>query len=67
MQKKNKLLRKCKFENDPIVKEHLSEEIKKVRNEFRKKSKIKKLDNVVNGDDPPLIKKKNDLFQSYIK
>ena len=58
--KKNKLLTKYRKTNDPNV----NEEIKKVRKEFRTKRDQKKRDNVVNDDDPALIKKK---FWSFFK
>ena len=58
--KKNKLLNKYKATQD----KHILEEIKKVRKEFKKTCEKKKRDNVINDDDPALIKKK---FWSYLK
>ena len=36
--------------------EIINEEIKAVRNEFRNKTDRKKMDNIMNNDDPALIK-----------
>ena len=58
--KKNKLLNKFKRTNDPNV----YEEIKKTRKKFKNACSRKKRDNVINDDDPALIKKK---FWSYFK
>ena len=62
--RKNKLLTKYRTEADPVIKHQLNEEIKKVRKNFRKTNTRKKLDNIVNEDDPALIKKK---VWSYFK
>ena len=55
---------KYRCETDPVIKYQLNEEIKKVRKKFRKANTRKKLDNIVNEDDPALIKKK---FWSFFK
>ena len=57
---KNKLLNKYKLTKDDKIKE----EIKKIRKKFRKTCEKKKRDNVLNDDDPAIIKKK---FWSYLK
>ena len=62
--KKNKLLTKFRKEVDPNAKNRINEEIKKVRKNIRKANTRKKLDNIVNEDDPALIKKK---FWSFFK
>ena len=62
--KKNKLLTKFRSVVDPDTKNKINEEIKKVRKNIRKANTRKKLDNVVNNDDPALIKKK---FWSFFK
>ena len=58
--RKNKLLDKFKRTNDPSV----YEEIKKLRKNFKNACSQKKRDNVINDDDPALIKKK---FWSFFK
>ena len=58
--RKNKLLDKFKQTNDPNV----QEEIKKIRKKFKTVATKKKRDNVLNDDDPALIKKK---FWSFFK
>ena len=62
--RKVKLLNKKKGSNDPIVKNQLDEEIRKIRTDFKKLTDQKKMDNVINSDDPALIKKK---FWSFYK
>ena len=58
--KKNKLLAKYKRTNDPNV----YEEIRKIRKKYKTTCTQKKRDNVVNDEDPALIKKK---FWSFFK
>ena len=58
--KKNKLINKYKATQDS----NILDEIKKVRKKFKKTCEKKKRDNVINDDDPALIKKK---FWSYLK
>ena len=62
--KKVKLLDKKKHTNDPNTKLQINEEIKSVRKLFRNKVDLKKMANVINDDDPALIKKK---FWSFYK
>ena len=62
--KKSKLLTKYRREADPDIKQAIHEEIKKVRKTYRKVNTKKKRDNVLNDDDPALIKKK---FWSFFK
>ena len=62
--KKEKLLNKKKKTQDPQIKFQIDEEIKKTRKKFKKLSTQKKRDNVLNDDDPALIKKK---FWSFFK
>ena len=57
---KNKLLNKYKKTKDNKI----MEEIKKIRKKFRKACEKKKRDNILNDDDPAIIKKK---FWSYLK
>ena len=58
--KKDKLLTKHRKTNDPKV----YEEIQKLRKKYKKVSAQKKRDNIVDDDDPALIKKK---FWSFYK
>ena len=62
--RKVKLLDRKKGTNDPSVKHQLDEEIKKIRIDFKKLSDKKKMDNIIDDDDPALIKKK---FWSFYK
>ena len=62
--RKVKLLDKKKGSVDPTVKNQIDEEVRKIRTEFKKLSDQKKMDNVINDDDPALIKKK---FWSFYK
>ena len=63
--KKNKLLTKYRKAQDEPSKTKINEEIKSIRNKYRKLSTRKKRDNVLNDDiDPALIKKK---FWSFFK
>ena len=57
---KNKLINKFKASKDARI----LDEIKNVRKKFKKTCEKKKRDNVINDDDPALIKKK---FWSYLK
>ena len=61
---KNKLLDKKKGTVDEAAKSLINEKIKKVRKKFRKLSTKKKMDNILNDDDPALVKKK---FWSFFK
>ena len=61
---KVKLLNKKKGTSDPVVKLKIDEEVKKVRNDYKTKCDKKKMDNVINDDDPALIKKQ---FWSFYK
>ena len=57
---KNKLLGRYKATNDP----KFLEEVKKIRKKFKEKCTQKKMDNVMDSEDPALVKKK---FWSYYK
>ena len=61
---KVKLLNKKKQTSDPIAISQIDEEIRKNRKHFRAKFDQKKMDNIINKDDPALIKKK---FWSFYK
>ena len=61
---KTRLLNKKKGSTDPAVISQIDEEVKKVRNNFKKMSDKKKMENVINDEDPALIKKK---FWSFYK
>ena len=62
--RKNKLLTKYRKAVDPENKTKINDEIKQIRKKFRKVSNKKKMDNIINDDDPALIKKK---FWAFFK
>ena len=61
---KNKLLNKKKGTDNEETKYLIDEKIKKIRKKFKKLSTQKKRDNIINDDDPALVKKK---FWSFFK